>query len=58
MPESCTHHWQIAVAAGPTSLGDCRYCEGERVFQNSTRDKDYNGRSWKEWVLPKKKTVL
>jgi hypothetical protein len=31
----CTHHWLIDDPDGPESIGRCRGCGSERVFQNT-----------------------
>ena len=28
------HHWRIAEATGPTSMGTCRTCGAEKIFRN------------------------
>ena len=38
--ETCTHNWMIQPAAGPTSLGMCRFCREVREFKNWV-DRDY-----------------
>lgn len=41
----CAHHWIIEEAAGPTSMGRCKYCRQTKEFFNSApstdRLKDY-----------------
>lgn len=32
--KKCPHHWILPVANGPTSLGKCRLCGGEKEFSN------------------------
>ena len=29
------HHWRLAPAGGPQSLGRCRKCKAEKMFLNS-----------------------
>jgi len=31
----CIHHWEIAAAEGPISVGVCRRCRETREFSNS-----------------------
>ncbi len=33
--EACHHYWVIEVANGPTSMGECKYCNERREFQNA-----------------------
>ena len=35
MKTKCVHHWEIARAAGETSLGKCKRCGEVRMFRNS-----------------------
>ena len=30
----CQHHWQIEKAAGPFSIGICRFCGKKKEFKN------------------------
>ena len=32
---TCRHHWLIETPEGPTSLGICRLCGEERMFENN-----------------------
>ena len=34
-PADCAHHWIIATAEGPISLGTCKLCGECREFSNS-----------------------
>jgi len=40
----CVHHWEIELAAGPTSVGRCRRCKMLKVFTNSINSSVYNGK--------------
>jgi hypothetical protein len=33
--ERCQHHWVIATANGPTSIGECKHCGTQREFSNN-----------------------
>ena len=35
---TCQHHWLIEAPEGPTSLGICRMCGEERMFENNFAD--------------------
>lgn len=37
----CTHHWAIAPATSPTSMGTCRYCGLQREFYNYVEHKGF-----------------
>ena len=37
---TCSHHWIIETANGPTSRGVCRNCHGSKLFNNSIVDLD------------------
>ena len=34
--DACVHHWLIAIANGPVSIGTCKLCKTVREFKNST----------------------
>jgi len=33
-PTTCSHHWIIEIATGPTSAGVCQRCHEMREFKN------------------------
>ena len=33
--DACVHHWLIAIADGPVSMGICKLCHAVREFKNS-----------------------
>lgn len=47
------HHWNIATAKGPSSIGRCGKCKKQAVFFNSTQSQiEYeNNRKAKKQVL-------
>lgn len=36
--EECHHYWEIEIANGPKSLGECKYCGETREFLNAFPD--------------------
>ena len=37
-PAVCAHHWLIAEANGPPSVGVCKLCGDQREFRNAVPD--------------------
>ena len=35
MKVDCIHHWEIAAANGPSSVGICKHCLESKEFDNS-----------------------
>ena len=33
--DACVHHWEIATANGPVSVGTCKNCKETKEFNNS-----------------------
>lgn len=41
MPD-CIHHWRIAEARGPVSIGTCKRCGATRTFRNGIDFWEFN----------------
>jgi len=53
----CIHHWTIARAEGPTSVGRCRRCKETRLFENSITASIFNNKHFLGPTEPGKKPV-
>ncbi len=40
-PATHAHHWKIAEANGPMSIGTCRTCGAAKLFKNWLEDQDF-----------------
>ena len=56
MPD-CIHHWTIAIATAPTSVGRCQNCKEQRLFDNSINASPYNNRHFLGPTDPGKKRI-
>lgn len=59
---TCVHHWVIESPSGANSLGTCRICGEERLFQNYVSDFVWEGDSTESygsggWRKPVKELV-
>lgn len=49
--KECRHYWIIGVAAGPVSVGVCRFCGAQRKFGNYLRDcLEIDEEEYQEWA--------
>jgi len=53
----CIHHWTIARAEGPTSVGRCRRCKETRIFENSITASIFNNKHFLGPTEPGKKPI-